>query len=194
MHRRIVLIQGHPDPAPERFCRALGAAYADAARAAGHQLREVDIAALDLPPLRSRADWQSGAMPESVEAAQGDIEWADHVVLIYPLWLGDVPAALKAFLEQVLRPGFAFEQAADGTVGKPRLHGRSARVIVTMGMPGLFYRVYFRAHSLKSLRRNILHFCGIRPVRSSIIGLVESSARRRHAWLARVAGFGRRGA
>lgn len=62
-----------------------------------------------------------------------------------------------------------------------------------MGMPGLFYRVYFRAHSLKSLRRNVLGFCGMRPVRTSVIGLVEGSAAHRRRWLERIAAAGRRG-
>ena len=34
--------------------------------------------------------------------------WADHVVILYPLWLGSMPALLKALLEQMLRPGFAY--------------------------------------------------------------------------------------
>jgi putative NADPH-quinone reductase len=190
---RIVVIQGHPDPAPERYCRAIAAAYCRGAEAAGHQLRQIDVADLALPTLCSRAEWQAPPSSNGVGAAQALIEWAEHVVLVYPLWLGDVPALLKAFLEQVLRPGFAFERGADGAVGKPRLGGRSAHVLVTMGMPGVFYRIYFRAHSLKSLKRNILGFCGFRPVRTSVFGLVEGSPKRREAWLERVEEMGGKG-
>jgi putative NADPH-quinone reductase len=42
-----------------------------------------------------------------------------------------------------------------------------------MGMPALFYKWFYRAHSLKSLERNILAFCGIRPVRTTIAGMVD---------------------
>jgi putative NADPH-quinone reductase len=192
MARRIVIIQGHPDAAPERFCRAVASAYARGAEAAGHELRRIDVAALQLPPLQSRAEWQAEP-DENVARAQAAIEWAQHIVVIYPLWLGDVPAALKAFIEQVLRPGFAFERAPDGSMGKPRLHGRSAHLIVSMGMPGFFYRWVYRAHTLKSLRRNVLMFCGIRPVRSTLLGLVESSPGRRQKWLAKVERDGRAG-
>jgi hypothetical protein len=55
----------------------------------------------------------------------------------------------------------------------------SARVVVSMGMPALFYTVVYRAHSLKSLKRNILRFAGFAPVRHSIIGGVEGSAQSR---------------
>src|SRR3546814_10287671 len=76
--------------------------------------------------------------------------WADHLVILYPLWLGDVPALLKGFLEQILRPGFAIDEGSTGMSAK-LLTGRSARIIVTMGMPAPIYRLFFRAHSLKSL-------------------------------------------
>ena len=49
--------------------------------------------------------------------------------------------------------------------------GRSALVVVTMGMPALVCRRYFRAHSVKSLERNILGFVGIAPVHETLIGL-----------------------
>ena len=39
-----------------------------------------------------------------------------------------------------------------------------------MGMPGLFYRWYYRAHSLKSLKHNILQFSGISPVKVTFVG------------------------
>jgi putative NADPH-quinone reductase len=89
-----------------------------------------------------------------------------------------MPAATKAFFEQALRPGFAFGPARGRGLPKQKLKGRSARVVVTMGMPSFFYRWFYRAHSLKSFERNILHFCGIRPVRATVVGLVESRATR----------------
>jgi len=73
------------------------------------------------------------------------------------------------------------------------LKGRSARIVVTMGMPAWFYRLFYRAHSLKSLERNILKFCGIAPVRETLIGSVEASEAKRKAALATLARLGREG-
>jgi putative NADPH-quinone reductase len=87
-----------------------------------------------------------------------------------------MPARLKGFFEQVLRPGFAIGEAAPGGTWKKLLKGRSARIVVTMGMPALFYRLYYRSHSVKSLKRNILEFCGFAPVRTSLIGTLEAKA------------------
>jgi putative NADPH-quinone reductase len=188
---RIAIVQGHPDSAGPHFCHALAQAYARGALEAGHAVRTIDVAALDFPLLRTKDDFDHGAVPPGLEPAQEALRWAEHYVLVYPLWLGGMPALLKAFLEQVLRPDFAFDVSAPGSLRK--LRGRSARLFVTMGMPAAVYRWYFGAHSVKSLERNVLAFVGIKPVRTSLIGAVEGAASRRLAWLARIEELGRQG-
>jgi putative NADPH-quinone reductase len=142
--------------------------------------------------LRSQREFEDGTPPESIEVAQRTIAWSDHLVIIYPLWLGSMPALLKGFLEQVFRPVFVMQTEPDGGSKRP-LKGKSARVIVTMGMPALAYRWFFRAHGLKSLERNILSFVGIRPMRATLIGGIESlSPVRRSKWLQRIENLGAR--
>ncbi|MCG2586090.1 NAD(P)H-dependent oxidoreductase [Massilia sp. TS11] len=179
MGKHILILQGHPDPSARHLCHALADAYAAGAIAGGHALRLRDIAELDFPLLRSEQDWEHGSVPPSLAAVQHDLAWAEHLVVIYPLWLGDMPALLKGFLEQVARPGFAFR---DGRA--PALGGRSAHLVVTMGMPAFIYRWWYGAHSLLSFKRNILHFVGIRPVRATLIGGVgQLSPERAQRWL-----------
>jgi putative NADPH-quinone reductase len=189
--RRILLIQGHPDPQGGHLCHALAQAYAEGAEAAGHALKRIEVAQLDFPVLRSAAEWEKGALPGSLIAAQQAIEWAQHLVVFFPLWMGDMPALLKAFLEQIARPGFAFHDDGNGGFGKKGLSGRSARVVVTMGMPALVYRYYFRAHSVKSLERNVLGFVGIAPVRETLIGMVDQfDAKTSAKWLDKMGTLG----
>jgi putative NADPH-quinone reductase len=148
------------------------------------------VAALDFPLLRSSEDWHHGEPVPDIRRAQEDVRWAELVVIVFPLWLGDMPALLKGFLEQVLRPGFALP--ADGSMKGPRpLAGRRAHVIVTMGMPAPVYRFWFGAHAVRGLRRNVLAFCGMRPVRTTCFGAVESGGGRRERFLARVQQWGR---
>jgi putative NADPH-quinone reductase len=192
--RRILIIQGHPDRDGDHFCHALADRYDAGARAAAHEVRRVDVARLDFPLLRSKKEWDAGALPSSLASVQRDITWADHLVLIFPLWLGDMPALLKGFLEQVARPGFAVRDPLQRG-GTKLLRGRSARIVVTMGMPALLYRWYYRAHAIRSLERNILRFAGVAPVRRSLIGFVEDmNAGRRDRWLAALRGLGAKGA
>ena len=195
MTRRILILQGHPDLERPHFLHALAGTYADAARAAGHEVRVVRVADLEFPLLRSQADWEHGALPPTLADAQAAIGWCEHLVIFFPLWLGDMPALLKGFLEQVARPGFAFRYKEGGTPFTAKgLSGRSARVVVTMGMPALVYRWYFRAHSVKSLERNILGFVGFNPVDETLIGGVgQLSAADAQAWKGKLARLGERG-
>jgi putative NADPH-quinone reductase len=189
MARRILVIDGHPDTRSDRFVHGLAGAYRESALAAGNDVRTIVIASLDFTLLRSPDDFKDGRPGAPITAAQADIEWAQHLAIFYPLWLGSMPALTKGFFEQCLRPGFAFGAARGRGLPQQKLRGRSARVVVTMGMPSFFYRWFYRAHSLKSFERNILHFCGIRPVRATVIGAVESKPERERA-LAAMRRFG----
>ena len=91
-----------------------------------------------------------------------------------------------------MRPGFALEYREHGFPRK-LLAGRSARVVVTMGMPAFFYKLVYGAHSVKSLERNILKFVGIRPIGRTIIGAVEADADRRREWLEEMEALGATG-
>lgn len=191
MAKHIVIIQGHPDPGRGHFGHALAEAYADGARRGGHHITEIEIAQLEFPLLRSKEDFEQREPPDVIRAVQATIARADHLVIFYPLWLGAMPAVVKGFFEQVFRP--AFVTGTKSLVSTPvrKLKGKSARVVVTMGMPAFIYRWYFGAHSLKNLQRNILGFCGIKPVKESLIGSVEATdGRRREKWLARLETLG----
>lgn len=120
MARRIAIIQGHPDPAGDRCGHPLADAYALGAERAGHSVRRTGVARMDLPLVRSAAGWHDDEPPRDVRAAQADIAWADHLVLVYPLWLGTMPALLKGFLEQALRPAFAFGACPASGAGRWR--------------------------------------------------------------------------
>jgi putative NADPH-quinone reductase len=173
--RRVVIIQGHPDPAGGHFGHSLAQAYFEGATEAGHAVEILPVAEFDFPLLRTKQDFHGGEPPEVIVRCQQAIVGADHLVIIHPLWLGSMPALLKGFLEQVFRPGFAFgKPKKSGWPGPKLLTGRSARVIVTMGMPGFAYRWIYGAHAVKSLERNILAFTGFSPIRRTLIGMVEA--------------------
>lgn len=195
MSKHIVIIQGHPDSRRDHYLHALANAYAKSAEEAGHEINLIDVTTLDFPLLRSKEDFERGTPPEVIQQAQKTIAWADHLVIFYPLWLGSMPALLKGFLEQVFRPVFVTGEAAAGTEWKTRLlKGKTARIVVTMGMPAFIYRWFYGAHSLKSLERNILGFCGIGPIKESLIGMVEApDNNRREKWIERLRTLGREG-
>jgi hypothetical protein len=94
-----------------------------------------------------------------------------------------VPAdAAYAFAARVARSNWSRTRISIRDLKRPRsvplpasiptLTGKSARFVITTGMPVLVYRRYFRAHRPKHLERNILRFSGIRPIRESPSGMV----------------------
>jgi putative NADPH-quinone reductase len=185
--KKITIIQGHPDPAENRFCHELARSYAKGAEEAGHEVRYITVTSIDFPILRTYDAFYKSPAPASILPAQEAIRWADHLVIIYPLWLGTMPALLKAFFEQCFRPGFAFSQPVSHKMWQKLLKGKSCRIIVTMGMPAFFYRWFYFAHGLKSFKRNILDFVGIGPIRQSLIGSIENlKAIEREDWLDKV--------
>ncbi|WP_028345540.1 NAD(P)H-dependent oxidoreductase [Bradyrhizobium murdochi] len=182
MPSKITVIQGHPDSSRRHLCHALADAYADAATQAGHVITSVEIAGLDFPWLRTVEEFNSGVVPPPLKPAADAIAASDHIVLIFPLWLGTAPALVKAFLEQIIRPGVAFSYEKKGV--KKLLAGRSAHLVVTMGMPAWLYRIFFCSHGIRGLRRNIFEFVGFSPVRVTMFGMIESaSAARKSSWL-----------
>lgn len=193
MGKRILIIDGHPDPAPHRYIHALSAVYEREAIGAGHEVRTVVVARLQFSDLRTKTEFESVGPGAVLEKIQDDLAWCEHLVLLYPLWLGSMPALVKGLFEQILRPLFVLVFPEDGGKTKKRLHGKSVRIIVTMGMPAVAYRWFYRAHSLKCLKRNVLSFCGMGPIRSSVIGLVGVASRSHHLrWMERIGRYATR--
>ena len=194
MSERILILDGHPDPAPERFIHALAAAYLEGAQERGHEVLLLRAADLSFPLLRSQRDYEHGLPVASIESCQNALTWATHVVILFPLWLGSMPALLNALLEQTFRPGFAFSNESSGRWPVKFLSGKSARLIVTMGMPTLLYRLFYLSHGVASLRRNVLRFAGFGIVRSMFIGSIGNLDKlRAQRCLEKVRDLGRNG-
>jgi putative NADPH-quinone reductase len=192
MAKRIAVIQGHPDATKPHLLHALADAYAEGAVSAGHEVRRVDAAKLEFPLLRSQEDFETGTMPPALIPAREDMRWAEHWVFLFPLWHGTMPALFKGFLEHIFRPGFAMEYRAGG-FPKRLLAGRSARIVVTMGMPALMYRWYFGAYGVRGFERSMLSFAGIKPIRESLYGLAFANEKKRARWMMEMRRHGQRG-
>ena len=133
MGKRITIIQGHPSPERKHLGHALVDSYADGAMISGrHDVRRIEVAQLEFPLLRTAEDWKTGPLPATLQEAQEAMEWAEHLVVIYPLWTGATPALLKGFFDRVFLPGVSF-RLADGRTW-PNLHNiRRLAAVVTYG-------------------------------------------------------------
>ena len=180
--KHILVIVGHPRPGS--FCEALADAYADAARAAGADVRVAKLGELAFDPSLHGGYTSITPLEPALSTAQADILWANHLVLVYPNWWGTFPALLKGFFDRVLLPGFAFKYRQNSPMWDKLLAGRSARVFVTMDSPPWYYRWLVGAPGDKQIRKSILTFCGISPVHIHHHGPMRTSTEGQRAkWL-----------
>jgi NAD(P)H dehydrogenase (quinone) len=98
------------------------------------------------------------------------------VVFIYPNWWGTYPAIFKGFLDKLLWPGFAFNYRKGSTSHEKLMKGKSARIIVTMDNPYLYYRFIQGGGGLKAMKYSTLKFCGFSPVRVLPLGGVKKAS------------------
>ena len=193
MNKTICLIQGHPHRDASHFCHALADAYADGAASAGFSVKRLTLAEMDIPFLRDPKDFPEPPPPDILNA-QKAVKAADHLCIVYPLWLGAMPALVKAFFEQLARNDFAIAAPENGGWPRKMLKGKSARVVVTMGMPSVAYKAFFGAHGVKSFERSILGISGFKPVRDTLIGGVgELSEKQSARWLEQMRAYGEKG-
>ena len=151
------------------------------------------IGDLDFDPILHQGYKQIQALEPDLLQAQVNITWAQHLVFVYPTWWGAMPALLKGFIDRVFLPGFAFRYRDNSPFWDRLLTGRSAHLLVTMDTPPWYYRWVFRMPGHNQMRRTILEFSGIKPVRVTSFGPVRpSTPQQRAKWLARACELGRR--
>ena len=132
--KHVLFLNGHPDPDPGTLTHALARAYQEGAAEAGCTVRHIDVGGIDFPLLRKAEEFGTAPSQEAISQAQDAFLTADHIVILYPLWLGGPPALLKGYMEQVARANFFLGKTKRG-LPSGRLKGRSARVITTNGIP-----------------------------------------------------------
>jgi putative NADPH-quinone reductase len=159
--RRILVINGHPDPALERFCSALCDAYEEGARQAGWTVRRLTIGLLS----------NNGTGDKALE----DIGWATQLIVAYPLWLDQLPVSLHDLFEE----NFTRSQRDGGGVSEKPVH-----LVITMDMPAFLYRAMLQCEiDVKGLARGMT-LPGFRHQHQDFIGSIASiTPEQRNRWL-----------
>lgn len=188
--KKILLILGHP--VKDTFSDSLRESYKKGALASGAEVREICLRKLKFDLNFSEGYRGNQQLEPDLVKAQEDISWADHLVLIYPNWWSTFPALLKGFFDRTFLPGFAFNYRKGSLLWDKLLTGRSARIIVTMDTPPWYYWLVYRRPGHNAMKRGILEFCGIRPVRITTIGSLKiSSEKKRLSWIKKVENLGK---
>ena len=129
-----LVIVAHPRVDSLTMC--LARAYVDELAARGHQHTLHDLYRLEFNPVLNSAEIaQAGSRPGPPEVlqAQQDIESADVLTVIYPLWWLSMPAILKGYIDRVFARGFAYESRNGHVQGL--LTGRRCVLVTLSGAP-----------------------------------------------------------
>jgi len=177
--KKILVLLGHPSR--DSFCHALAEDYIQAAVSAGAQVRTLFLGDLKFDPILHEGYRAIQPLEPDLEKAREDIRWAQHLVFVYPSWWGGLPALLKGFVDRIFLPGFGFKFHEKAMLPEKLLTGRSARLIVTMDTPPLIYKLILKAPGHNQMKKCILGFCGISPVKITTLSPMKKADQKRLA-------------
>jgi putative NADPH-quinone reductase len=182
----ILVVLGHPTP--ESLCGSLATRYAERAGAAGANVQTLVLADLEFDAARTVRYGDERELEPDLVRAQDAITWADHLVFVYPTWWTLMPALLKGFLDRAFLAGFAFAYQKNKSLPLKLLKGKTARLLVTMDSPNWWFNWIMGKPGHNAMKRGILQFCGVSPVKiTSFGGVRTSSEAKRQGWLEQAA-------
>lgn len=192
MGKRILILNGNPKQ--QSLCAGLAAAYAAGASQA-HEVRQLALGHLqfdtDLPAGYDRHQ----PLEPDLQTFQQHLTWAEHLVLVAPVWWGAIPARLKGLIDRTFLPGFAFRYEKGQTWPDQLLKGRTATLLITLDTPPWYFRLFQGAPAVRQLDTATLAFCGFKPVRHHLFGpVIHSDDARRQRWLDKAGALGARAA
>lgn len=191
MSKRVLIILGHPST--DSFCGAISTCYFEAATQAGCEVRIVQLGALNFDPVLHEGYNQIQTLEQDLLDAQADIMWAEHLVFVFPLWWGGVPALLKGFIDRTFLPGFAFKYRQGKVFPDKLLKGRTAHLLVAMDTAPWYYKWVYWMPGLHQMRKHTLAFCGIKPLTTLMFGpVLTSTTTQRQRWLQQAMTLARR--
>ena len=192
MDKQTCIINGHPDPSPEHYIPALADAYEAGAQAAGFATTRINVGQIEFECLRRPSDFGE-APSQAIRDAQKQLLDSQHVALFFPIWLSAMPAYTRAFIEQMGRSEFMIHESDNG-FPQPQMRDKSLRIVCTMGMPAVAYRVGFGAFGVRSLEKGVFGLAGFHPIHHTLIGGIEGMTdTERNQWLGKIGEMGRKG-
>jgi len=181
--KNILLIFGHPNK--KSFCDALMQEYIKGVSESHNNLKLLYLTDMKFNKILEFGYSGLQELEPDLINAQLLIKWADHLVFVYPNWWYTQPALLKAFIDRVLLPDFAFKysKTLNGIKHEKLLINKSASLIVTMDTPVWYYKFILGDPGYKMMN-NSLDFCGIKLVDKYYFGpIISSTEEQRNKWL-----------
>lgn len=190
--KKIFILLGHPDSGPEPMSRQLTDAYEEAAKAAGHEVRRMNIFDLSFDPVLHKGYRAIQELEADLKLVQENMSWCEHFVLAYPNWWGGMPAVLKGMWDRMFLPRFAFRMWKNRFGWDALLKGRTSRVFITCGNPVILDHIAFGDFTA-SIKRSLLQFAGFKTRVTAFGNAERASETKKAAWMRKVAKLAHKG-
>jgi putative NADPH-quinone reductase len=179
MTKKIVVLNGNPKSSS--YCQHLGDRYE--INASEHfDIRRFNLSNMEFNPSLDCGYDARQELEPCLADFQKAILWADHIVIITPIWWGGLPAKLKGLFDRTFSPGFSFKYEGNNPLPLPLLKGKTSRIIVTMDAPS-DYAEEQAAPALAQLDLYTLQFCGVEKAEITLFGsIIASNAEDKLHW------------
>lgn len=172
MQKKVLVVNGHPYD--KSYVSALFKTFVDNIDTNKFSVKTLELGKMKFDPVLRYGYSERMEADKDIELSQELLGWADHVVFFYPVWWASMPALLKGWLDRVLTPGFAYNVKGLKTI--KHLKGRTAQLFLTSDGPAWYERLIPNS-PIRLMRRYILGFCGIKVLKSDILGLMAHANR-----------------
>jgi putative NADPH-quinone reductase len=190
---KTVIVYNHPFSGS--LCHALLESARDGAKKAGYDVDVIDLDADKFNPVMNEEELRGFLRHEMIDPQAKDyferIRGANHLIIIFPIWWGLMPALMKGFIDKVVFPGAFYEMPEDATTMTPLLPNLKVTIITTMNTPADIYRDYFGDAIYKALVNDTFNTVGIKNVEWVSFNMVKfSTEEQRREWLEKAAQVG----
>lgn len=189
--KKILVFLGNPTK--DSYSGKLADSYEQGAREAGFEVERINIEDLRFDPILHQGYKEIQPLEPDLLNVQEKINWADHIVFVYPNWWVSMPAAMKGMFDRMWLPGFAFNFDRSTKKLIQRLKGKTARVIIIAGTHSPFMTWWKFGDYTNEISHGILGFAGIRTEVTAFGPTEKVSANVLDHWTERVRIFGTKG-
>ena len=190
---KTLIIYNHPHEGS--FCSAIRDAVISGLDIGGHEYKVINLDKDGFDPVMREKDLKafveggrdSGMWPEGVDSLVMNyvqkMQWAERIVMIFPIWWMSTPAMTKGFIDKVIFPGMVYKMES-GKLVSMLSKLKQVVIITTMNTPAAIYESNFGNSLEGSLIKGTFNQIGIHDVKWISINMVkQSDVATRKKWL-----------
>lgn len=190
---KTLIVYNHPHEGS--FCSAIREAVENGLKTGGHEYKVIDLDKDGFDPVMRSKDLKAFVAAGKIgEEGLEDVDplvlrymkmmrWAEHIVMIFPIWWMTTPAMTKGFIDKVIFPGIVYKMES-GKLVSMLSSLKQVTIITTMNTPSEVYHDMFGNSLEGSLIKGTFNQIGIHDIRWISLNMVKQCGdEKRWVWL-----------